>query len=58
MSGNPISSIGYERAHNMLLDVADPEAFADALLENMPPRPPGQESIVATNRSGKVAVRA
>lgn len=58
LSGNPISSIGYERAHNTLLDVADPEAFADALLENMPPRPPGQELIVATNRSGKVAVRA
>jgi len=58
LSGNPISSIGYERAHNTLLDVADPEAFADALLENMPPRPPGQELIVAANRSGKVAVRA
>jgi hydroxyacylglutathione hydrolase len=58
LSGNPISSIGFERAHNPLLGVLDPEAFADALLENMPPRPPGQEQIVAANRSGEVTVSA
>jgi glyoxylase-like metal-dependent hydrolase (beta-lactamase superfamily II) len=58
LSGNPISSIGFERAHNPLLCVSDSEAFADALLENMPPRPPGQEQIVAANRSGKITVSA
>jgi glyoxylase-like metal-dependent hydrolase (beta-lactamase superfamily II) len=58
LSGNPISSIGFERAHNPLLSLADAEAFADALLEEMPPRPAEQERIVATNRSGRVGALA
>ncbi len=58
LSGNPISSIGFERAHNPLLSVADPDAFADALLADLPPRPPGQKRIVAANRSGTVSVAA
>ena len=58
LSGNPISSIGFERAHNPLLAVADPDAFADALLEDVPPRPIEQERIVAANRSGKIGVAA
>jgi hydroxyacylglutathione hydrolase len=58
LSGNPFSSIGFERAHNPLLSVDDPEAFADALLADMPPPPVGQERIVAANRSGKVHVPA
>jgi glyoxylase-like metal-dependent hydrolase (beta-lactamase superfamily II) len=55
LSGNPISSIGFERAHNSLLAIADPEAFADALLADAPPRPAGQQEIVGANRSGKPA---
>jgi glyoxylase-like metal-dependent hydrolase (beta-lactamase superfamily II) len=39
LSGNPISSIGFERAHNSLLALADPDAFADELLAGTPPRP-------------------
>ena len=58
LSGNPVSSIGFERTHNPLLAVADEDAFADALLVDMPPRPAGQEQIVAANRSGKVGVPA
>jgi hydroxyacylglutathione hydrolase len=58
LSGNPISSIGFERAHNPLLAVADPEAFADALVADMPPRPAEQEGIVAANRSGTVGAPA
>lgn len=54
LSGNPISSIGFERAHNPLLALADPEAFADALVADMPPRPADQEQIVAANRAGEV----
>jgi len=38
--------------------LTDPEAFADALLRDMPPRPVGQERIVAANRSGKVGIPA
>jgi hydroxyacylglutathione hydrolase len=54
LSSNPISSIGFERTHNELLSVADPDAFADALLADVPPRPIGQERIVAANRSGEI----
>ena len=58
LSGNPVSSIGFERAHNRMLAFADPGAFAEALLADMPPRPSGQEQIVAANRSGTLAARA
>jgi glyoxylase-like metal-dependent hydrolase (beta-lactamase superfamily II) len=52
LSGNPFSSIGFERRHNRLLGIADPDAFAEALLEDLPPRPSEQERIVAANRAG------
>jgi hydroxyacylglutathione hydrolase len=58
LSGNPFSSIGFERGHNPLLAIEDPDAFADALLEDVPPRPAGQERIVAANRSGQVGAPA
>jgi glyoxylase-like metal-dependent hydrolase (beta-lactamase superfamily II) len=54
LSGNPISSIGFERAHNPLLSLADPDAFADELLADMPPPPANQEAIIAANRAGTV----
>jgi hydroxyacylglutathione hydrolase len=54
LSGNPISSIGFERTHNPLLAIADPAAFANALVADMPPLPAEQELIVAANRIGKV----
>jgi hydroxyacylglutathione hydrolase len=53
LSGNPISSIGYERTHNPLLALADPDAFADAVVVDMPPRPLEQQRIVAANRAGR-----
>jgi glyoxylase-like metal-dependent hydrolase (beta-lactamase superfamily II) len=55
LSGNPFSSIGFERTHNPLLILTDPDAFAAALVADMPPRPDGQERIVAANRAGKAA---
>jgi hydroxyacylglutathione hydrolase len=58
LSGNPFSSVGFERAHNSLLALADPDAFAEALVADMPPRPAGQERIVAANRSGTVPAAA
>jgi len=58
LSGNPFSSVGFERAHNPLLALADPVAFAEALLAEMPPRPAGQELIIAANRSGKLRAPA
>jgi hydroxyacylglutathione hydrolase len=56
LSGNPVSSVGFERAHNPLLALSDPDAFANALLADAPPRPAGQEQIVAANRAGRVVV--
>jgi hydroxyacylglutathione hydrolase len=58
LSGNPISSIGFERAHNPLLALTDPAAFAEALAADMPPPPAEQERIVAANRAGKVGALA
>jgi hydroxyacylglutathione hydrolase len=57
LSGNPISSIGFERAHNRMLAITDPHEFAAALLADAPPAPADQEEIVAANRSGRVATR-
>src|SRR5213596_1422397 len=39
LSGNPVSSIGFERDHNPLLALSDPEAFAVAVVDEMPPAP-------------------
>ena len=57
LSANPISSIGFERAHNPMLAYDDPEAFAAALVADMPPAPPGRAQIVAANRRGATGAR-
>jgi hydroxyacylglutathione hydrolase len=58
LSGNPFSSIGFERTHNDALLHADAESFAQALLVDLPPAPPDQGRIVAANRAGSIAVEA
>jgi glyoxylase-like metal-dependent hydrolase (beta-lactamase superfamily II) len=58
LSGNPFSSIGFERTHNAMLAIADLEAFAEALTGDMPPSPADQDRIVAANRAGKVGATA
>src|SRR5205809_4936562 len=58
LSGNPVSSIGFERSHNPMLAIADADAFAAALLADAPPPPTGQDEIVAANPSGRVPSRA
>jgi hydroxyacylglutathione hydrolase len=58
LSGNPFSSIGFERAHNRMLALTEPEAFVAALLADAAPAPADQEAILAANRSGRVAMRA
>lgn len=52
LSGNPISSIGFERRHNTMLGHTDPDEFAAALVADTPPRPAEQERIVDANRRG------
>ena len=54
LSANPFSSVGFERSQNAMLGYEDADAFAAALLEDTPPRPPEQEAIVAHNRRGTV----
>jgi glyoxylase-like metal-dependent hydrolase (beta-lactamase superfamily II) len=39
LSGHPASSIGFERRHNKALRFDDEDAFAAALLEDLPPVP-------------------
>jgi hydroxyacylglutathione hydrolase len=51
LSGNPFSTIGFERAHNAALE-ADVESFARAALADLPPAPADQAAIVAANRRG------
>src|SRR5918996_4080845 len=58
LSGNPISSIGFERAHNRMLAIDDVGAFVAELLADAPPPPVDQKEIVSANRSGGVATRA
>lgn len=58
LSGNPVSSIGFERAHNPMLAITDADAFAAALLADAPPPPADQDEIVAANRSGRVGTPA
>jgi hydroxyacylglutathione hydrolase len=58
LSGNPVSSIGFERAHNPMLVISDADAFAAALLAETPPPPADQEAIMAANRSGRIPARA
>ena len=52
LSGNPASTIGFERYNNVALQAADEAAFVEALLRDVPPAPERQAAIVAANRSG------
>ena len=52
LSGNPFSTLGFERRHNRALQHEDAASFAAALLVDVPPPPADQASIVAANLSG------
>ena len=58
LSGNPISTIGFERRHNRALRFESEDAFVAALLQDVPPAPEQQAAIVAANRSGRPLARA
>ena len=58
LSGNPFSTIGFERTHNHALAHDDADSFARALLVDVPPPPADQAAIVSANRAGRVAVEA
>jgi len=58
LSGNPFSTIGFERHHNHALAAADVDTFARALLVDVPPPPSDQAAIVTANRAGIATARA
>jgi hydroxyacylglutathione hydrolase len=53
LSANPASTIGFERRHNMALQFDSEDAFARALVKDIPPAPPQQAKIIAANRAGR-----
>ena len=57
LSGNPFSSIGFERRHNAALAHGDEASFAEGLLTDVPPAPADQQAIVAANRRGTAPAR-
>jgi hydroxyacylglutathione hydrolase len=53
LSGNPASTIGFERRHNQALAFDSEDAFVAALVDDIPPTPEQQAEIIAANRSGR-----
>ncbi len=58
LSGNPFSTIGFERRHNAALRQRDTTGFVRALLDELPPPPAEQATIVAANRNGRALASA
>jgi glyoxylase-like metal-dependent hydrolase (beta-lactamase superfamily II) len=57
LSGNPFSTIGFERAHNRALTLGE-EAFVADALRGLPPAPFDQAAIVAANRASTTRAAA
>src|SRR5215208_7211797 len=53
LSGNPASTIGFERRHNKALQFGSEDVFVEALVRDTPAAPPQQAEIVAANRAGR-----
>jgi hydroxyacylglutathione hydrolase len=53
LSGHPASTVGFERRHNKALRFESEDAFAEALISDIPPAPERQAEIVAANRAGR-----
>ena len=53
LSGNPTSTLGFERRHNNALAYESEDEFVAALIEDIPPAPKQQAEIIAANRSGR-----
>jgi hydroxyacylglutathione hydrolase len=53
LSANPVSTVGFERRHNLALRFDSEDAFVQALLEDIPAAPADQAAIVEANRAGR-----
>lgn len=49
LSGNPVTTLGFEKRFNRSLRIADREAFLRHMLQDIPPRPPQAEQVRAAN---------
>jgi hypothetical protein len=49
LSGNPGSTIGFERRHNRAFSIQDEKSFVRLMLQEIPPRPERAEEIRAAN---------
>lgn len=58
LSGNPSSTVGFERRHNAALRFSTEEEFVAALTKDIPPAPERQAAILAANRSGRPLVHS
>jgi hydroxyacylglutathione hydrolase len=55
LSGNPVSSIGFERRFNRAFSITDPDALVALMLRDIPPRPPRAAEIRAINMGAPAA---
>jgi glyoxylase-like metal-dependent hydrolase (beta-lactamase superfamily II) len=53
LSANPASTVGFERHNNKALVFDSEDAFAQALVRDIPPAPEHQAAIIAANRAGR-----
>ena len=53
LSAAPASTVGFERRHNKALRATTEDEFVAALVQDIPPAPPGQAEIIAANRAGR-----
>jgi hydroxyacylglutathione hydrolase len=49
LSGNPASTIGFERRYNKAFGITDHDAFIAYMLRDIPPRPPNAARVRAAN---------
>lgn len=54
LSGNPVSTIGFERRFNRAFGVPDEEALVALMLRDIPPRPPRAAEVRAMNMGSDV----
>jgi hydroxyacylglutathione hydrolase len=58
LSANPVSTIGFERRHNVAVQFSSEKEFVQALVRDIPPAPEDQAAIVAANRAGRSVVES
>jgi hydroxyacylglutathione hydrolase len=58
LSSNPASTIGFERRFNHALRLESEDAFVRAVVDDLPPAPERQATIVAANLAGSALSRA